>query len=149
MGNKFLQRAEIISFLRKVRPVGEQKWKTSFINRLVGVVLKLSGAKMTAFNYFENMFRKSKSCPTSERLLAYARSCLASPDMVVQAHVSTCEFCGAELHLLQRHHPLAEWIEVPQIPARLSQFALEILDGHRWFSLGTIKPASHRSVDTF
>ncbi|HEV2706427.1 MAG TPA: hypothetical protein VGV59_10920 [Pyrinomonadaceae bacterium] len=49
-------------------------------------------------------FRKLKTCPTAEVLLLYKDARLASVrQRAVDAHLATCDFCGAELQLLSRH----------------------------------------------
>ena len=51
-------------------------------------------------------FRKRAACPASETLLLYAGHSL--PTLFrqrVALHLSSCDFCNAELHLLSRHPP--------------------------------------------
>ena len=51
-------------------------------------------------------FCKLRTCPTSETLLLYHDSALAR-DVTgeVTEHLSACDFCGAEMHLLSRFPP--------------------------------------------
>ncbi|HKP37085.1 MAG TPA: hypothetical protein VJT71_09510 [Pyrinomonadaceae bacterium] len=75
-----------------------------------------------------NIFRKSAHCPASETLLAYRRSRVSRGEKAfVEAHLAHCEFCSAELHLLDRYRSGAEEIVMTQIPAYLKQLAEELL----------------------
>ena len=52
-------------------------------------------------------FCKLKTCPTSETLLLYHDSALAGEATgEVTEHLSACDFCGAEMHLLSRFPPV-------------------------------------------
>lgn len=51
-------------------------------------------------------FCKLRTCPTSETLLLYHDSALAGDATgEVVEHLTGCDFCGAELHLLSRFRP--------------------------------------------
>lgn len=51
-------------------------------------------------------FCKLRTCPTSETLLLYHDSALAREATgEVTEHLSACDFCGAEFHLLSRFPP--------------------------------------------
>jgi hypothetical protein len=51
-------------------------------------------------------FCKLRTCPTSETLLLYHDAALARDATgEVAEHLSACDFCGAELHLLSRFPP--------------------------------------------
>ena len=51
-------------------------------------------------------FCKLRTCPTSETLLLYHDAALARDATgEVTEHLSACDFCGAELHLLSRFPP--------------------------------------------
>jgi hypothetical protein len=53
-----------------------------------------------------NLFFKQATCPSSETLLAYAASALAAATSAsIAEHLATCEFCDAELTLLEEHFP--------------------------------------------
>lgn len=75
-----------------------------------------------------NVFRKSAICPSSENLLAFTRNRLnLARQSLVEAHLSHCEFCRAELQLLERHRPQPETIAVTHIPINLKQLAEYVL----------------------
>ena len=62
-------------------------------------------------------FRKQVDCPSSDTLLNYAGQSLLGPMRErVQLHLAHCDFCGAELHLLAKHTPLAEVNYAPATP---------------------------------
>lgn len=51
-------------------------------------------------------FRKLSTCPTSETLLLYHGAALARKATgEVAEHLTACDICGAELHLLSRFPP--------------------------------------------
>ena len=75
-----------------------------------------------------NIFCKSADCPASETLLAYRKSQTARGDRVfVEAHLALCEFCSAELQLLECYRYGAEEIVLAQMPAGLRRLAEELL----------------------
>lgn len=75
-----------------------------------------------------NIFRKSAHCPASETLLAYRKSGVTRTERTfVEAHLGFCEFCSAELQLLDRYRYRAEEIVLAQIPADLRRLAEDLL----------------------
>lgn len=75
-----------------------------------------------------NIFRKSAHCPPSESLLAYRQSELPRTEKAfVEAHLGDCEFCSAELQLLDRYRYGAEEVVLAQIPADLKRLAEDLL----------------------
>ena len=75
-----------------------------------------------------NVFRKSAICPPSEDLLALAKATLNLPRRsFIEAHLSHCEFCRAELQLLEKHRPQPEVVSATEIPMNLKQLAEYIL----------------------
>lgn len=75
-----------------------------------------------------NVFRKSARCPASQILLDYTQSHLTLTEQAwVEAHLDYCEFCGAELPLLDRYRFEKEEIEFSEIPWQLRKFAEEVL----------------------
>jgi hypothetical protein len=73
-------------------------------------------------------FRKLLTCPRTEALLSLSRGetkTLAK----VEAHVSSCDFCGAEVQLLSRFPPPANALPFAALvmPASLRQLARELL----------------------
>ena len=54
-------------------------------------------------------FRKRVDCPSSDTLLTYAgQSLLGTVRERVKLHLAHCDFCRAELYLLEKHTPPAE-----------------------------------------
>ena len=91
-----------------------------------------------------NIFRKSAHCPASESLLAYRQSKLARTEKAfVEAHLGYCEFCSAELQLLDRYRYRAEEIVLAQIPADLRKLAEDLLP-NRLFRTSISEVVEHK-----
>jgi hypothetical protein len=74
------------------------------------------------------VFCKQATCPSAETLLSYQSSSLtAGRALLVTEHLSSCEFCGAELLLLAEHVPLEEEYLKAEIPAHLYHLAEALL----------------------
>jgi hypothetical protein len=75
-------------------------------------------------------FRKHLTCPRTEALLSLSRG-ETKAQKSIKAHVSSCDFCGAEVQLLSRFPPPANALPfaVPSMPAALRRLAQEILSG--------------------
>jgi hypothetical protein len=69
-------------------------------------------------------FSKHHDCPSSEALRAHAAGTL-SPLLraCVGAHVGSCDFCGAESHLLSRAFAPIETTPAAEMPLALRLFA--------------------------
>lgn len=79
-----------------------------------------------------SFFRKSAICPASQTLLAYRQSRLPMIEQArVDAHLTYCEFCSAELQLLDRYRFGAEEIALAEIPAQLRRLAEKVLRNTR------------------
>jgi hypothetical protein len=77
-----------------------------------------------------SIFCKSIGCPSSETLLAYRRSILRRVrEDWVKTHLSTCDFCRAELQLLNRYPSVTERVTVGEVPAELRELAENVLAG--------------------
>jgi hypothetical protein len=75
-----------------------------------------------------NLFAKSAICPSAERLLAFSKSLLGLGEaQLVGAHLDQCDFCSAELQLLERFPCKPEAIPVPEMPPGLRLLAESIL----------------------
>ncbi len=74
-------------------------------------------------------FFKQHTCPPSELLLSYSGASLTAEQYVwITSHLSTCDFCGAEFHLLMEHAPIGdEEYTVADIPAGLRCLAESLL----------------------
>ncbi len=81
------------------------------------------GARSTA------AFRKLETCPPAETLLLYGEATLApAATGQVAAHLSSCDFCDAELRLLSRFPPGRPPQLVPvKVPWALYHLAKELL----------------------
>jgi hypothetical protein len=70
------------------------------------------------------VFCKQAICPSAETLRSYGTLNLTPPDAAqVNEHLSSCEFCGAELRLLCDYTPLEEEYKRADIPAHLRSLA--------------------------
>lgn len=74
------------------------------------------------------IFRKSVTCPNSETLLAYQRSTLRRIGSEwVEAHLGYCDFCRAELQLLNRYRGVSKTEAPGEVPMELRKFAETVL----------------------
>jgi hypothetical protein len=79
-----------------------------------------------------NIFAKSASCPSAETLLTFSKSQLApGQTQLVDAHLERCDFCRAELHMLERFPCEPEAVRVPEMPPSLRVLAESILGNPR------------------
>ena len=75
-----------------------------------------------------NIFAKSVTCPSAEGLLAFSQAVLApAQTRFVAAHLDECDFCGAELQLLEKYPGKPEAVPVAEIPPGLRLLAESIL----------------------
>ena len=91
---------------------------------VVRLVISMFSTKMSDFY-------KNENCPTSHELLEFQNGELGvSAANEVRSHLSSCEFCSAEVEFYC-HYPQAdaatESIEVAQIPAPLYELAEALL----------------------
>lgn len=72
-------------------------------------------------------FRKLLTCPRTEALLSLCRG-ETKAQASVKAHVSSCDFCGAEVQLLSRFPPPANALPfaVISMPTPLRRLAQEL-----------------------
>jgi len=74
------------------------------------------------------LFCKTARCPTSQALLAYHRRDLPTKDRVsIETHLTSCDFCGAELQLLKRCSCEAEEYSFVEMPSQLRRLAEDLL----------------------
>ena len=74
------------------------------------------------------VFCKTARCPTSQALLAYHRLDLPTKDHVsIGTHLTSCDFCGAELQLLKRCRGEAEEYSFVEMPSQLRRLAEDLL----------------------
>jgi hypothetical protein len=89
-------------------------------------------------------FCKTSRCPTSDALLAYHRLNLATQDQVsIETHLTSCDFCGAELQLLNRYCGDAEEYLFVEMPSQLRRLAEDLLKN----SAGTIRGSLNSARD--
>ena len=86
------------------------------------------------------VFCKQATCPSAETLVSYHSLDLVLAEAAqVTEHLTSCEFCSAELKLLADHNPLDEEYLGAEIPAHLRSLA-EALLGRAELSLITSLP---------
>jgi hypothetical protein len=75
-------------------------------------------------------FRKLRTCPTSDTLLLYHGAALArAATREVTEHLTACDFCGAEMHLLSRFPPAGPPLVRPaRMPWPLYRLARDLFD---------------------
>jgi hypothetical protein len=77
---------------------------------------------------FVTAFRKKVSCPSSQTLLVFQRSHLGYEERAcIETHLTTCDFCNAELQLLTFHHSDPEVYAFAEMPAPLRRLAEGLL----------------------
>jgi len=75
-----------------------------------------------------NIFRKSVTCPSSQMLLDFIKStCGPVHRGLVAEHLQECEFCRAEIQLLERFPLQQEHVRFTQIPPELRALAESVL----------------------
>ena len=73
-------------------------------------------------------FCKKEDCPTSEELLTLHHEGDKKFDAVrLRDHLSTCDFCAAELNFYRWCEPVDEFVEAGQMPPALYELAEAIL----------------------
>jgi hypothetical protein len=129
MGNKFLHILQAIDlFGETLRPRVRQLWKLSSIDAFVRMALRSSPREYFMSLLLMSLFCKTARCPTSQALLAYHRWYLATNDHAsVQSHLASCDFCSAELQLLNRYPGDAEEYSFVEMPSQLRRLAEDLL----------------------
>jgi hypothetical protein len=75
-----------------------------------------------------SLFCKTARCPRSQALLAYHRLDLATKDRAsIKSHLASCDFCSAELQLLNRYRGDAEEYSFVEMPSQLRRLAEDLL----------------------
>jgi hypothetical protein len=89
---------------------------------------KLVGSVTNMESAFTTLFHKKVGCPTSQDLLAYDQACLASAHSLrVEAHLADCDFCNAELQLLNRYQNTHDEYSFAEMPLQLRGLAERLL----------------------
>lgn len=131
ISNKFLHALQAIDLLGERSPHGtHQLWKLGPIYAFVRVVLSRIDQENNSYmpSLLTGLFCKTTWCPTSQALLAYQRLDLATKEHVsIKTHLTSCDFCGAELQLLNRYcGDLGEYSFV-EMPSQLRRLAEDLL----------------------
>jgi hypothetical protein len=79
---------------------------------------------------FTTLFHKKVWCPSSQSLLEYDQSHLASPHSLrIESHLAYCDFCNAELQLLTRYLDTQDEYSFVELPLQLRGLAERLLLG--------------------
>ncbi|HEX8775503.1 MAG TPA: hypothetical protein VF735_18180 [Pyrinomonadaceae bacterium] len=77
---------------------------------------------------FVSLFCKQTTCPSSEMLLCYRVGDLSKEQSTwIAQHLCACEFCGAELQLLNEYRSVEEEYQVADMPLHLRHLAEALL----------------------
>ncbi len=83
---------------------------------------------MNMASAFATLFHKKVGCPSSQSLLEYAQSRLASERARrIETHLADCDFCNAELQLLTRYQNTRDECAFPEMPSHIRQLAERLL----------------------
>lgn len=94
-------------------------------------------------NLTESRFFKNAICPSATSLLLYlSMEVTLNVATCIDQHLSSCDFCGAELQLLARYPGTAEELMAPTMPAGLRLLAESLLTRHE-FSSGVLEEISY------
>lgn len=79
---------------------------------------------------FASLFNKKLGCPSSQDLLDYDQACLASAHSLrIETHLADCDFCSAELQLLNRYQNTQDEYSFAEMPLQLRGLAERLLHG--------------------
>lgn len=74
------------------------------------------------------LFHKNMACPSSQDLLEYDQARLSSSrSLRVETHLANCDFCSAELQLLNRYQNTQEEYSFAEMPLQLRRLAERLL----------------------
>ena len=77
---------------------------------------------------FASLFNKKIGCPSSQDLLDYDQARVASaPSLRIEAHLTGCDFCNAELQLLNRYQDTQDEYSFAEMPLQLRGLAERLL----------------------
>ena len=77
---------------------------------------------------FASLFNKKVGCPSSQDLLDYDQAGLASAhSRRIDAHLADCDFCNAELQLLNRYRNTQDEYSFVEMPLQLRGLAERLL----------------------
>lgn len=73
-------------------------------------------------------FRKNKTCPSSQDILAFQNGeTLKDKNDVIREHLGICEFCAAEVEFYAHYPQAEETVTVTEIPPPLFELAQALL----------------------
>ena len=76
-----------------------------------------------------NGFCKNEDCPSSDELLGFQTGDLSlSRGREIRKHLTSCEFCEAEVEFYSHYPPVESTTEITEIPAPLYELAEAILN---------------------
>ena len=96
----------------------------------MGVIVDFIGVNLRdgSMKTSETLFRKTAACPASATLVSFrCQNLPAEIATTVSEHLSSCDFCCAELRLLAHHQPAVTKYPTPEIPMNLRILAESIL----------------------
>jgi len=77
---------------------------------------------------FASLFNKKVGCPSSQDLLDYDQFRLGSAQSLrIEAHLTSCDFCNAELQLLTRYQNTQDEYSFAEMPSQLRRLAERLL----------------------
>jgi hypothetical protein len=77
---------------------------------------------------FASLFNKKVGCPSAQDLLDYDQAGLASAHSLrIEAHLADCDFCNAELQLLNRYQNTQDEYSFAEMPLQLRGLAERLL----------------------
>jgi len=75
-----------------------------------------------------SLFNKKVECPSSQDLLEYDQAFLAyAHSLHIEAHLTDCDFCNAELQLLNRYQNTQDEYSFAEMPSQLRGLAERLL----------------------
>ena len=95
-------------------------------------------------------FCKNGDCPPSQRLLAYQIGEVEpGEERAIIAHLSSCDFCAAEVNLYSCFPPDDEKVVLSQMPQPLFELAAALMGGPRASSLTKLSHEIDSLYDSF
>ena len=77
-------------------------------------------------------FCKNADCPSSQRLLAFQTGEIEpAEERAINAHLSVCEFCEAEVDFYECFPPVEEKVTAGRMPQPLFELASALMGDHR------------------
>ena len=109
------------------------KWKSAGIRSFTQLTgpekaRKLVRSVTNMATAIASLFNKKVGCPSSQDLLDYDQACLASAhSLCIEGHLIDCDFCNAELQLLNRYQNTRDEYSFVEMPLQLRGLAERLL----------------------